>query len=182
MFKHALTVTALVAALGVWSSAAFAENPVPAPRAGLRLGVGGGGAFGPSFVAAGGSLDWFVRPSFGVGVAVASTLPSLGDRLAVEDGYGFATLLARWRPATAGRLRAELIGGGGAARIDFGTPGSHLEYAPDAAFGAAVGMALGARLELAVEALTHLTFGERAAARAYPHQSGVVLLVLRVGG
>lgn len=173
---------ALVVVLVTCPSPAVAARPAPAPRAGPRLSLGGGGAFGPAFATAGGSLDWLVRPSFGVGVAVASTLPGWGDRREVEDGYGFATLLARWRPAVSGRLRAELLGGGGLARIDFGTPGAHVEYAPDAALGAALGLALGARLELAVEALSHLTFGERVAGRVYPHPSKVVLLVLRVGG
>ncbi len=148
----------------------------------LRLAAGGAGALDPAFAAANLGADWFFSPAFAVGVQACHTLPSAGDQRAIEDGYGFFTALARLRPPTAGRLRAEVLGGAGVARIQFGRPGAHIEYAPDVAWGAGLAWPLTTHAELAVEFSNHVTFGARTGTRNTPHTSELLALVLRWGG
>jgi hypothetical protein len=148
---------------------------------GPRVWAGPALALDPAFVAASGGADWFFTPSGGVGVAAAHTL-GVGDQLAAETGYGYLTALGRLRAPLGPRLRAELLGGAGVARVRFGAPGAHTEWAPDAALGAALGWSLGRRFELAVELEAHVTFSERSAARNSAHTSELLSWLLRWGG
>lgn len=148
---------------------------------GFRISVGGGTALAPAFVAVTIGADIRLRRRLMIGVLGAGTVPQAGDRSAVEDQVGFASLLLRYRVEVGPRLRLELAAGGGGSLVRFGSPGAHTETAPDVAAGAAIGRALGQHGEIAIEAVTHATFGQRAATRDVPHVSAIVGLVLRLG-
>jgi hypothetical protein len=169
-----MRAAAIAGLLLVMTGAARAEGP--------RLWAGPAVAIDPAFAALAGGADWFLGPRGAAGVAFAHTLTGAGDQLAAETGYGFVDLVGRLRAPLGERLRAELLGGAGAARVRFGAPGAHTEWAPDLLLGAAMGMPLGHRFELALELGTHVTLGERAAARNAAHASALVALAVRWGG
>jgi hypothetical protein len=151
-----------------------------APAAGgPRLWVGPALALDPAFAAAAAGLDWFFSPAAGVGVSAATTLPGAGDETATESGYTFLSALGRLRSPPAGTLRAELLGGAGLARIRFGSPGAHTELAPDLVLGAALALPIFARLELAAELATHVTFSGETIARNPAHTSEVLVVAVR---
>ena len=177
MTRGALALCCLLA------TEATALSAVSAYGTGLRISAGAGLAVDPLFAAASVGVDWFVRPSLGVGVLAAHTVLSRMDPQALEDDFGFAGALLRFRPTgvAPGRLRAELLGGAGLARIRHRSPGAHTEWAPDLVAGAALGWALPARLELALEVTSHVTLGDRTSTRNPPHTSELCALVLRWG-
>jgi hypothetical protein len=154
---------------------------VEARAQGPRVWAGPAVAVDPAFLAASGGADWFFGPTGGVGLVAAHTL-GLGDELAAETGYGFVDAVARLRAPVGVRLRAEVLAGAGVGRVRFGSPGAHTEWAPDLALGAALGVNVGHGLEAAVELATHVTLGDRSAARNAAHTSALVSLVLRWGG
>jgi hypothetical protein len=169
---------ALVATLLLLTAPARADGDL---ASGPRLWLGPAAALDPAFLAMTGGADWFLHPGVAVGVSLAHTL-GVGDQLATETGYGYATALARLRGSLGPRSRAELLAGAGAARVHFGAPGIHTDWSPDLAGGAALGWSLPHRLELAVELTTHITLAQRAAGRNAAHTSELVSLVLRCGG
>lgn len=148
----------------------------------LRMSLGPAVALDPAFAALSAGVDWFVAPACALGVLASQTIPKAGDQLALEDGYGFATALARYRPRAEGRMHLEMLVGAGLARTRLGTPGAHTEWAPDVAAGAALGLTLGGRWELAGELTAHVTIGDRTATRNVPHTSELLGVVLRWGG
>jgi hypothetical protein len=148
--------------------------------AGPRPWLGPAVALDPAFGAGAAGLDWFFSPAAAVGLSAAATLPGAGDETATESGYAFLSALARWR-LPAGTLRAELLGGGGLARIRFGSPGAHTELAPDLVLGAALGIPLPHDLELAFELATHVTFSAEAITRNPAHTSELLVVALRWG-
>src|SRR5205814_806450 len=99
-----------------------------------------------------------------------------GDQFAAESGYGFANALARLRAPAGPRARLEALAGAGIARVRLGSPGAHTDFAPDLVVGGAVGLALTARWELALELASHVTLGERSAARNSAHTSELLVV------
>jgi hypothetical protein len=150
-------------------------------RTGPRVWAGGGIALDPTFAAVTAGADWFVRPSFGVGISGATTVGAAADHLTVETAYGHVGALARARAALCARLRLEGALGFAVGRTRFRSPGEHTEVAPAAVVGVAMGVALPARLELAVEATTHVDFTERTGTRNRVHTDDTFALVLRWG-
>jgi hypothetical protein len=150
------------------------------PTVGPRVWAGPAVALDPAFAAASAGADWFFTPAGGVGLLAAHTLAT-GDQLAAETGYGFLSAVGRLR-APAGKLRIEALAGAGLGRVRFGAPGAHTQWAPDVVLGAALGLPVGHRLELALELATHVTFGERSAARNAAHTSELLSFLLRWGG
>ncbi len=152
----------------------------------VRLTLGTGVALSPAFAAALAGADWFVCPTVAVGGMISHTLAGVGDQYAIEDGYGFATAMGRWRPRpTEPRpLALEVFGGVGLARIRFGRPGAHSEYAPDLVLGAAVDLPLATGFPVAFgfELTTHITFGQRTGTRNFPQASLLAAMVLRFFG
>jgi hypothetical protein len=163
-------------------AAALVVALVPASAdAGVRLSLGPALALDPAFAAAAAGVDWFLGDRGAVGLAAATTIPGAGDRTAVEAGYAFVSAVGRLRAAAGPRLAAELLAGGGLARIRFGAPGAHTEVAPDAVLGAALALPLPHRLELALEIDMHVTFSAAAAARNPAHTSEVLTVAVRWG-
>jgi hypothetical protein len=150
----------------------------PGALAGPRPWLGPALALDPAFAAGAAGVDWFLSPAAAVGLCAAATLPGAGDETATESGYGFLSAVARLR-APAGPVAAELLAGGGLARVRFGSPGAHTELAPDLVLGAALALPLPHRLELAVELATHVTFGAPAAARNAAHTSELLVVAVR---
>ena len=155
-----------------------ATQGLPAPRVWLGPAL----ALDPAFAAATIGADLFFTPSAAVGVSAAHTFAGAGDRTAVESGYGFLSLLGRLRPALDDDYSVELFAGAGLGLVRFGTPGAHRELAPDVTLGAALGLPLPHRLELALELGTHVTFSAAAAARNPAHTSELLTVALRWGG
>jgi hypothetical protein len=147
-----------------------------------RIWLGPTLALDPAFAAAAGGADWFFSPRAGVGVTLAQTIGGAGDQLAAESGYGFANAVARVRAPAGDRLRLELLGGAGVARIRFGAPGAYTELAPDLVLGGALGWVITPGWELACELESHVTVGERSAARNAAHTSELVIVALRWAG
>jgi hypothetical protein len=164
---------------GLCGACLLAALAAPA-AAGPRPWLGPALALDPAFLAGAAGLDWFLSPAAAVGICGATTLPGAGDETATETGYAFLSALARLR-APAGPLRAELLAGGGLARIRFGSPGAHTELAPDLVLGAALALPLPHRLELAVEVATHITFSAEAITRNPAHTSELLVMALRWG-
>jgi hypothetical protein len=148
---------------------------------GPRLWAGPAVALDPVYAAAAAGADWFVSSHGALGVSLAQTVGG-GDQLAVESGYGFADAIGRLRGTVSQRLSVEALAGAGIARVRFGSPGAHTELAPELTLGAALGLALAARWELAIELGTHVTFGARSAARNTAHTSELLVVALRWGG
>jgi hypothetical protein len=146
-----------------------------------RVHAGPALALDPAFAAITAGADWCFTPRFAAGLLYAQTIPNAGDQRAIETGALFVDAVARLRVAGGPRLRVELLGGGGLARVRYGSPGAHTELAPDVAIGAAIGVALAFGLELASEVTTHVTFGERTGTRNPAHTSELVALLLRWG-
>jgi hypothetical protein len=159
--------------------AAPARAAAGEPTSGPRLWLGPALALDPAFAAGALGGDWFFSRHGGVGVTLAHTLGGAGDQLAAESGYGFADLVARLREGD--RLRLELLAGAGVARVRFGSPGAHTELAPDLVLGGALGWGLAGGWDLAVEVQSHITLGERAAARNAAHTSELLIIALRWG-
>jgi hypothetical protein len=78
-------------------------------------------------------------------------------------------------------LRLEGLAGAGLARTRFGSPGARTAFAPTASIGGALGLALPARLELALEVTTQIVFGPEEGSRNPAHTSEMVALVVRWG-
>jgi hypothetical protein len=150
-------------------------------RAGPRVWGGGGIALDPAFAAVTAGADWFVRPSFGVGVSGATTVGSAADHMTLETAYGYLGALARARAALGGRLRLEGALGFAVGRTHLRPPGERTDVAPAAVVGAALGVALAARLEVALEETTHVDFTERSGTRNRVHTNDTLALVLRWG-
>jgi hypothetical protein len=146
--------------------------------AGPRPWLGPALALDPAFAAGAAGVDWFVTDAAAAGICAAATLPGAGDQTATERGYAFFSAVARLR-APAGPVAVELLGGGGLARIRFGSPGAHTELAPDLVLGAALGIPVGHHLELAVELAAHVTLGATTAARNPAHTSELLVVALR---
>lgn len=166
-------------------AALFAGALVPGlarAEPGPRVWMGPALALDPAFAAGSAGADWFFSTHAAIGLCAAATLSGAGDRTAVEGGYGFLSAVGRLRAALTGPLAAELMAGGGLARIRFGSPGAHTELAPDLLVGAALAFPLPHHLELALELTTHVTFSTSTAARNLAHTSEILTLALRWGG
>jgi hypothetical protein len=160
--------------------AALLALPHPA-EAGPRASVGGGVALDPAFAAGAVALDWFFTPTWATGALWQQTVPRTGDRDALESGYGFVNVVGRGRTRVSGPWNVEGHAGAGAARVRYGAPGSHTEWAPDLVLGAGLDLNVARAVAVGLEAATHITFGERTGTRNQPHVSTVLTLILRAG-
>jgi hypothetical protein len=171
----------MAARLAVMATLLFVLAPAARAESGPRVWLGPALALDPAFAAGAGGADWFLSSRAAVGVTLAHTVGGAGDQLAAEAGYGFADVVARARAAAGTRARLELVAGAGVARVRFGAPGAHTEVAPDLVLGGALDWTLTDAWSLSLELQSHVTLGERAAARNAAHTSELVVVALRWG-
>lgn len=152
-----------------------------APRPGaLRVFAGPGVSLDPAAMALTGGVDLFPGAHVGGGLGFATTFPDGREPGALERRQTFFGAVLRVRSQAGARLRLEGSAGGGLARVAYGSPGAHVEWAPDLAVGLQIALPLAARFELALAADAHATFGERTITRNHPHVTLLTALCVRL--